>query len=61
MRRGDKEGAALSHIKCRGDLLTHQKKHINLGDPLKQSCQTVELVTVHHLLVSLDIVQFPVL
>ena len=34
--------------------------HINLGDPQEQSCQTMELVTVSHLLVGLDIVQFPV-
>ena len=33
--------------------------HINLGDPQEQSCQTVESVTVSHLLVGLDIAQFP--
>ena len=34
--------------------------HVNLGDPQEQSCQTVESVTVSHLLVGLDIAQFPV-
>lgn len=58
---GGKEEAALNHIKCRGELPTHQKNHLSLGDPLEQSGQTVELVMVRHLLVGLDIAHFPVL
>lgn len=58
-READKEEAALNCIKCRGELPTHQKNHINLGDPLEETCRAEELVTVRHLLVGLDIAQFP--
>lgn len=60
-KRRDKEETAPNHIKCREERPTHPKNHVNLGDPLKLSGQTVDLVIMRHLLVGLDIAHVPVL